>query len=97
MSQSSRAFMESGDLCIEIQRKSGIVKQNFGESFVDILRCKNDKIRQFLKLEGPPEKDGFTYFIRARPSDVSQKSFAIQISIKEASDLCKALNFLKCT
>jgi len=87
-----RAFLEHGDLCIEFDTGKTVY---FGESFVDILRCKNPKILAFFKLTLPPEKDGFTYFIRARPSDFTKRSFGIQLTLKQAQELAQAMKLLK--
>jgi len=87
----------SGELCditITLLRDGKEKFIPFGEYSVDI-KCTNeeDTLKEF-KVDGPPDTDGYTYFIYARPSDYGQVAFAIWVSKEEATTLKKDLKEL---
>jgi hypothetical protein len=82
---------EHGELNITLLRDGAEKFYNFSERMVDVVRTDSETIRMGFKLEGPPTEDGWTYFIRANPTDYGQVPFGIYVSQEEAKLLKKRI------
>jgi hypothetical protein len=86
-----QVHFEHGELNITLLRDGAEKFYNFSERMVDVVRTDSEMIRKDFKLEGPPTEDGWTYFIRANPTDYGQVPFGIYVSQEEAKLLKKRI------
>ena len=82
---------EHGALNITLLRDGAEKFYDFTERMVDVVRTNEETVRMGFKLEGPPAEDGWTYFIRANPTDYGQLAFGIYVSEEEAKLLRKRI------
>lgn len=88
-----RVFLNDvGQVTIILLRDGKEDVYEFGESPVRVLYAQSDSTRAAFNLEGPPDSDGRTYFIRVDPADFGQVAYSIQVSSWEATCIKQSLN-----
>jgi len=86
-----QVHFEHGELNITLLRDGAEKFYNFAEFMVEVVRTDSAEVRKDFKLEGPAAEDGWTYFIRANPTDYGQLPFGIYVSEEEAKLLKKRI------
>ena len=84
-------FYNFGELNIVLLRDGEEKFITFGEYSEQIVRTNDPAEIVEFNLEGPPDEDGFTYFIHASPGDYGQVPWGVYISKKEAVILKKKI------
>lgn len=84
-----------GDITITLLRDGKQKHAHFGEYTVDVILTNDEAVRTHFKLDGPPDVDGNTYFVRASPGDYGQVAFGIWLSKDEAIKLKKNIRELE--
>jgi bifunctional ADP-heptose synthase (sugar kinase/adenylyltransferase) len=87
-------FSKIGNITITLLRDGKEKFIQFGEHIVDIVRTNEKGVLEDFKLDGPPDADGYTYFIRARPTEYGQVEWGIWISKEEGTKLKKEIKEL---
>ena len=68
----------------------GVIKEKYihlRDYKCSIIHTDEEKVREQFKLEGPPDADGLTYFLRADHRDDGQTPFGVWISKDEATKI----------
>jgi len=84
-------FYKFGELNIVLLRDGKEKFINFGEFHEQIVRTNDPAEITEFKLEGPPNEDGFTYFIHASPGDYGQRPWGLYLSKEEGVILKKKI------
>ena len=82
-----RAYFESGTLCITLLRNGKEVFHEFAESCASICVTHTPEILRSLRVEGPPDESGMTYYISVRPEDSESATHGIYVTKAEATTL----------
>lgn len=87
-----RVFLNDvGEVTIILLRDGSEKVYEFGERPVRVLYTQSDSTRAAFNLEGPPDSDGRTYFVRVDPADFGQAAYGIQVSSWEATCIKQSL------
>jgi hypothetical protein len=82
-------FYEGNEMTFVLLREGKRIYYNFPGQLIQILRTNSVEKCKELKLKGPPDEDGFTYYLQALPYIWDPKITAVQLSKKEAVFLTK--------
>ena len=86
------AYFDRGELNIVFLRNGKREYYCFPEQIIDIHKTNSTSCLSDLKLEGPPDEDGFTHYIYSSPTEPGYLPYAIYISKKEALFLEKRVD-----
>jgi hypothetical protein len=86
-----RVFLNGGEVTLILLRDGKEKVYEFGERLIHILYTRSDTMRATFKLEGPPDSDGSTHFVRVDPADFGQTALGIQVSAWEANIINRSL------
>ena len=78
------AYYNYGELTVVLLRDGKEKFINFGEFHEQVVRTNDPEEIAKFKLEGPPNHDGYTYFIHATPGDYGQRPWGLYLSKEEA-------------
>ncbi len=91
-----KAYFESNTLCIALLRDGKEVFHEFPEMCVRMCATHEPDILRVLRVVGPPDESGMTYYISVRPEDSEAATHGIYVTKAEATTLdhriCEAWN-----
>ena len=82
-----KVYLESGTLCITLLRDGKEVFYEFAESCASICATSKPEILHQLRIVGPPDESGMTYYISVRPEDYETATHGIYVTKAEANIL----------